>query len=398
MGTAMKAKRKPINPKDLMEVLQKRNDTFAALLNDELLNIMLKNAELRSYEPKGMMMKQHDPSDSLYVILEGRCTVIVNDKVVGHLEAGDLVGEMGVIQNTPRSASIHAIEPTQALCVPGDDFKLMMGDSQLSIWMINLLTDRLKRVSYDTARIMKEMDEMVLDQMELARVQRSLLPKELPTDPRIRLHVLYSPCAYAGGDYYDAIMLDENRIMLIVADVTGHGAQASISMAIVRSFIRQGSIGKTTSTVLKRLNKYLFEYGPAQHFVTAQVTIIDLKTMKMEFSYAGHPPMLHQRGEACEPMRGPRSFFLRFRPEAKFESSSIKLKHGDRIALYTDGIIETFNAEGVMFNLDGMEKFMVDVRKEPISSMPSLMETRLNQFSEGSPMEDDITFFAAEIV
>ncbi|MBZ0258933.1 SpoIIE family protein phosphatase, partial [bacterium] len=349
------------------------------------------------YNPKDTMMKQHDPSDSLYIILDGRCTVVVNDKVVGHLEAGDIVGEMGVIQNTPRSASVIAIEPTNALRIPGEEFKKMLSDGQISTWMINLLTDRLKRVSYDCAHVMKEMDEMVLDQMELARVQRSLLPKELPMDPRIRLHVLYSPCAYAGGDYYDAIMLDDDHMLMVIADVTGHGAQASISMAIVRSFIRQGNIGKTTSTILKRLNKYLFEYGPSQHFVTAQVVIIDLAKKKMQFSYAGHPPMLHLRDGKCEPMRGPRAFFLRFRPEAKFESSTITLHSGDRLGMYTDGIIETFNAEGTMFNIDGMEKFMQDTQKQPVSSLPSLMETRLNQFSEGSPMEDDITFFAAEL-
>lgn len=393
----MKKKEKKIDPKGVLDVLKRRNEAFAALLNDNLLDIMLGQASLQSYDPKELMMKQHDPSDSLYIILDGRCTVVVNDKVVGHLEAGDIVGEMGVIQNTPRSASVIAIEPTEALRVPGAEFKKMLIDGQFSSWMINLLTDRLKRVSYDCAHVMKEMDEMVLDQMELARVQRSLLPKELPMDPRIRLHVLYSPCAYAGGDYYDAIMLDKDRIMLVIADVTGHGAQASISMAIVRSFIRQSSIGKTTSTILKRLNKYLFEYGPSQHFVTAQIAIIDLANSKMQFSYAGHPPMLHLRDGVCEPMRGPRSFFLRFRPEAKFESSTMKMHHGDRLGLYTDGIIETFNAEGTMFNLDGMQQFMVDSRKEPVASLPSLMETRLNQFSEGSPMEDDITFFVAEL-
>ncbi len=393
----MKKKEKQVDPQSVLGAIKKRNEAFAGLLNDTLLDIMLGQAALASYSPKDTMIKQHDPSDSLYIILDGRCTVVVNDKVVGHLEAGDIVGEMGVIQNTPRSASVIAIEPTEALRVPGAEFKKMLVDADLSSWMINLLTDRLKRVSYDCAHVMKEMDEMVLDQMELARVQRSLLPKELPMDPRIRLHVLYSPCAYAGGDYYDAIMLDDDHIMLIVADVTGHGAQASISMAIVRSFVRQGNIGKTTSTLLKRLNQYLFEYGPSQHFVTAQVTIIDLANKKLQFSYAGHPPMLHLRKGVCTPMKGPRSFFLRFRSEAQFESSTMKYKPGDRLGLYTDGIIETFNAEGAMFNIDGMEQFMVGSKDDPISALPSLMETRLNQFSEGSPMEDDITFFAAEL-
>lgn len=387
----------PYRADQIRALLDKHNADFASLLNDDLLQLMMRDATYPVYEAQDILVHQHDPSDSLYLILKGRCSVIVNDKTVGMLEEGELMGEMGVIQNKPRSATVMALEPTHAMRIPGDTFKTMLQDSQLSNWTINLLTDRLKRISHDTARIMKEMDEMLLDQMELARVQRSLLPKELPQDPRARVHVLYSPCAYAGGDYYDARFLDKQRILLFVADVTGHGAQASISMAIVRSFIRQGNIGKTPSTILKRLNDYLFQYGTAQHFVTAQVGVIDLKKRVFQFAYAGHPPMLLAREGTCSPLRAPRAFFLRFRPDAEFKSASISLKQGDRFALFTDGIIETFNPEGMMFNIDGLEQFMCDSYHEPIDSLPGSLETRLNYFREGSPVEDDITFLVAEI-
>lgn len=387
----------PIPAGEIMTLLDQRNRSFASLLDDRLVHQMLKDSTIEKYEPKHVIMRQHDPSDSLYLILKGRCAVMVNEKSVGLLDSGDLVGEMGVIQNKPRSATIVALEPTETLRIPGVMFKEMLQDPRLSAWTINLLTDRLKRISNDTARIMKEMDEMLVDQMELARVQRSLLPKELPSDPRVRVHALYSPCAYAGGDYYDARFVDDDRILLIVADVTGHGAQASISMAIVRSFIHQGSTGRTAGTVLKRLNKYLFEYGTAQHFVTAQVAIIDLKKKRLEFAYAGHPPMLLLKKSECIPLRGPRAYFLRFRPDAEFKSSSIALHEGDRVAMFTDGIIETFNSEGIMFNVDGLEQFMVDSRPEPIASLPGALETTLTKFRDESPVEDDITFLTAEI-
>lgn len=380
------------------ELLMKRNQGFVSLLDDSLLSMMINGSIVQDFEPKHFILRQHDPSDSLYLILRGRCTVMVNDKAVGLLQEGDLVGEMGVIQNKPRSASVMELEKTEALRISGDTFKKMLEDQRLSNWTINLLTDRLKRISHDTARIMKEMDEMLMDQMELARVQRSLLPKELPIDPRVRVHVLYSPCAYAGGDYYDALFLDKHRILLIVADVTGHGAQASISMAIVRSFIHQGNVGKTPETVLRRLNKYLFQYGTSQHFVTAQVAIIDLERQKVHFAYAGHPPMLHLRGDECRPLRAPRAFFLRFRPDADYKGAALSIHPGDRVALFTDGIIETFNREGAMFNVEGLENFLIDTRREPIGSIPTALETRLSHHREGSPVEDDITFLVAEIM
>jgi serine phosphatase RsbU (regulator of sigma subunit) len=390
-----------LSQSEIREILELKNEAFASLLDEPCLEILSKESTVEEFESPCPIVKQHEPSDSLYVILSGRCTVGVNDRVLSHMEAGDIFGEMGVIQNTPRSATIMAIEPTRALRVPGESFKKMLARPKLSTWMINLLTDRLKRCSLDAARTLKEMDEIRLDQMELARVQRSLLPKELPIDPRVRVHVLYSPCAYAGGDYYDVIFLDENRLLLIIADVTGHGAQASISMAIVRSFVHQKKEIqkiKTPGEFLQKLNKYLFEYGPTQHFVTAQVSFVDLASKTIAFAYAGHSPLLHLRDGQCQSLKGPRAFFLRFRTEAEFETTEFQLKSGDRIAYFTDGAIETFNANGDMFNIDGLENFMINTRKEPISSLPSRLETALHRFRDGSPVEDDITFMVLEMM
>ncbi len=392
-----KTLKKQLSPQKLHEILEKKNGELASLLDEKLLKMVVENSTVERHEPKDIIVKQHDPSDSLYLILEGRCTVTVNDKVLSQVEAGDLIGEMGVIQNTPRSATILCIEPTETLRIPGNTYKYMLKDSKLSSWTLNLLTDRLKRCSYDAARVMKEMEEMVQDQMELARIQRSLLPKELPSDSRALIHVLYSPCAYAGGDYYDAIMLDESRLLLIVADVTGHGAQASISMAIVRSFVHQHNFGKTPATILKRLNRYLFEYGPSQHFVTSQVAVIDLKQKKIQVAYAGHPPCLLLRGDECQSLVAPRAFFLRFRPEGEYKSSSMSLHSGDRIAFYTDGVVETSNPSGGMYNVKGLQDFLVETRKKPINTLPGLLESNLHQFREGNPEEDDITFMVVEI-
>ena len=204
--------------------------------------------------------------------------------------------------------------------------------------------------------------------------------------------------AYAGGDYYDAIMLDDNLLFLIVADVTGHGAQASISMAIVRSFIHQGNLGKTPHTTLKRLNRYLLDYGPTQHFVTAQAAVIDLEKKYIHVAYAGHPPILHLRAASCQPIKAPRAFFLRFRPDADFKSGGLQLLPGDRILFYTDGVIETFDPDGQMYNIEGMQQFLEKNHDQPVSALPTALETDLHRFSQGSPMEDDITFMVIEMV
>ncbi|MEW6237426.1 MAG: SpoIIE family protein phosphatase [Candidatus Omnitrophota bacterium] len=382
---------------DILSIIRVKNESFASLLDNQLLSLMIEESKIVTFKTENIIVKQHDPSDSLYLILSGRCTVYVNDRLISHIEAGDLLGEMGVIQNTPRSATVIAIEETRALRISADTFKKMLNNPKLATWMLSMLTDRVRRASTDAARFLKEMEEIRMDQMELARVQRSLLPKELPAGSRFRVHVLYSPCAYAGGDYYDAILLDKDHLFLIVADVTGHGAQASISMAIVRSFVHQSNFGKKPETILKKLNRYLFQYGPSQHFVTAQTAVIDLAKKKIHFAYAGHPPMLHLRGDQCQSMKAPRSFFLRFMMDADYKSATLTLNSGDRVAFYTDGVIETFNPDGGMYNMEGLQLYLSKTHKRPVSEVPSLLETDLHNFRNGSPVEDDITFMVVEI-
>lgn len=387
----------PIETDEIVRILKMKNEAFASLLNDELLELMTANSELLEYAPGEPIIKQHDPSDALYILLKGRCAIIVNDKPISHLEAGDMTGEMGLLQNTPRTATVTPVEPCRALKIPKESFQKMAQNPRLTSWLINMLTERLKRSSHNTARALKEMEEIMEDHMELGRVQRSLLPKEMPQDPRFRVHVLYEPCAYVGGDYYDALLADDDHLVFIVADVTGHGAQASISMAIVRSFIHQGHLGKSPGTLLKRLNRHLFEYGPAQHFVTSQVAILDLKTNVLKYAYAGHPPLLHLRNGHCTTLKGTRSFFLRFKLDADYKTSTISLKPGDRVAFYTDGPIEMFNPDGKMFNVEGLQKFMEDTQKASIAEVPGELESTLHKFREGSPVEDDMTFMVLEI-
>lgn len=391
-------KQKPIIEKEeILRLLRLKNETFASLLDDELLDLLTCDSEEIDYKPGEPIIRQHDPSDALYILLKGRCAIIVNDKPISHLEAGDMTGEMGLLQNTLRTATVTPVEPCRALCIPKESFQKMTRSPKLTSWLINMLTERLKRSSHNTARALKEMEEIMQDHMELGRVQRSLLPKEMPQDPRFRIHVLYEPCAYVGGDYYDALMLDQDHLILIVADVTGHGAQASISMAIVRSFIHQGHLGKSPETILRHLNRHLFEYGPTQHFVTSQVAILDLKKNVLKYAYAGHPPILHLRNGQCDPLKGNRAFFLRFKLDADYKNSSITLKPGDRVVFYTDGPIEMFNLEGKMFNVEGLQKFMEDTQKESIANIPGELESTLHKFREGSPVEDDMTFMALEI-
>ncbi len=394
----MRIKRKHIDSSEVFEILKRKKQDWLSSFDRKLLKTLVEHSVVRIFDPEEILVNQGNPSDSLYLVLDGRCTFSVDDEPLGFLETGDLIGEMGVIQNTSRSATVKALDKTTALHIPAETFRNMLFSSPVSTWIINLLTDRLRSTSGESSREKKSKWEILEDYKQLARVQQSLLPKELPSDPRIHIQAFYQPCIYAGGDYYDAIMLDEDRLFLIVADVTGHGAQASISMAIVRSFIHQTNLKKTPQTILKQLNQYLIEYGPSHHFVTAQAAVIDLQKKNIQFAYAGHPFIMHLREKTCRLLVGPRSYFLRFSPDFEVKGKTISLESGDRLGFYTDGVIDTFDTEGNRWDLEGLQDFMAETRNKPLASLPNELDSALENFRDGSPVEDDVTFLVAEIV
>ncbi|MFB3788423.1 MAG: PP2C family protein-serine/threonine phosphatase [bacterium] len=386
----------PLPPEELLEILRRKDESLSTLAGSPLLRFIIQNSQVLVFEPDEIILTQNSPSDSLFLILDGQCSVRVDQRMISRLGPGDPAGEMGLLLNSPRTATVTALETTHVLRIPRAVFERMKKNLTILGWIIRRLTERLQRSSRDAAQTLTDMEKIIRDQMELGRLQRSLLPPAMPQDIRYRLEVLYEPCAYAGGDYYDVIPLDDQHLFLIVADVTGHGAQASISMAIVRSFIHQHKLGHDPSSILKQLNRHLFEYGPGRHYVTAQAAVVDWRRSRLVYACAGHPPILRLHAGSCQPLIAPRAPFLRHDPGAEYPSARIFLEPGDRLAFYTDGILETFNLLGRLFNLEGIVQFMVKTENLGLHLLPGRLHQELKRFRRGNLMEDDLTFLVLE--
>ncbi len=196
-------------------------------------------------------------------------------------------------------------------------------------------------------------------ELETARqIQLSILPSEIPKIEGLDIAARYIPMTSVAGDFYDFIVVDEKHIGILVADVSGHGMPA----ALIASMLKIALSGQTAhaadpAQVLWGLNQALC--GKFQvHFVTAAYIYIDMEKRTLTYAGAGHPPLLLSGGSEGVRSVEENGLFLGKFSFATYTSVELPLKAGDRVLLYTDGIPETANPEGIEFGAECFKQFL----------------------------------------
>lgn len=186
-----------------------------------------------------------------------------------------------------------------------------------------------------------------------ARLQQDFLPKALPEVGPVRFHTLFRPAGYVSGDLYDVMRLDETRVGFYMADAVGHGVPA----ALLTMFVRQALVTKEITPggyrllppaeSLARLNQTLVDQNLAHAtFATALYGVVDVDTLTVTISRAGHPPpmLLRAGGGPVEPLQ-PDGGLLGVFPGETYDSATARLAPGDRLFVYTDGIELAFGGD-----------------------------------------------------
>jgi phosphoserine phosphatase RsbU/P len=183
------------------------------------------------------------------------------------------------------------------------------------------------------------------EQQIAQELQRSLLSGERPQTPDLDLDVFYRPAVAGlevGGDWHDAFWLGEGRVALVVGDVVGRGIEAAATMGQLRSALRAlASTGLRPGALLEALDRFAARHGVGR-MTTLVYADLRIETGELRHACAGHPPplLVAADGAACF-LEGGRSTPLdaAIRPGARPEGR-VDLAHGDRVVLYTDGVIE----------------------------------------------------------
>jgi sigma-B regulation protein RsbU (phosphoserine phosphatase) len=229
-------------------------------------------------------------------------------------------------------------------------------------------------------------------------IQQDLLPKVLPQLPQVELSGAWQPARTVGGDYFDVIQLDANRLGICIGDVAGKGITAALLMANLQASFRAfATADETPAGVCAKLNTFLCNNVAPGKFITFFYAILDAENRSLCYENAGHcPAILLKAGGQSELLRGDGAV-LGVLPDWSYKNSSVQLDEGDRLLLFTDGVTEANNAQAEEF---GNDRIIQSVQSNngaitALATRRRIME-EVSKFCS-SNFQDDATILVAAI-
>ncbi|MBU2091073.1 MAG: SpoIIE family protein phosphatase, partial [Alphaproteobacteria bacterium] len=228
-------------------------------------------------------------------------------------------------------------------------------------------------------------------------MQTAILPATFPQDPRFDGYAMMKAARHVGGDFYDYFMLDEHRIAVVMADVSGKGVPAAFFMAVSRTVIQ--SVAQKTDTpgdCLAQANDLVCLENPLELFVTVFYGIFDSRTGEFRYANGGHnPPYVVRRDTgAVEALEVTGGMALGILDGLPFAEKSIILQPGDSLFLFTDGVTEAFDPANEEYGEARLEAALVGGESVAIEAMAGRVVASVVSFSDTAPQSDDLTCLA----
>ena len=284
-----------------------------------------------------------------------------NDPVLG-----DSIGEFGSMMAVPAYDHGEALNWNfQFRREPGGHTLEELEQAVMTTNMLGTATRNL--VAYTQAEELRSQLEGQFQQ--IASIQRSLLPRRLPTIPGLKIAASYLTSDQAGGDYYDFFEYPDGAWGVLIADVSGHGAAAATIMAILHTILH-GYEGEKTdpAVILDYANRRLLRAGIEGSFVTAFFAIYKPATGEFHYARCGHnPPRLVRSGPPAKIVGVDKAgaLPLGITDDIPFESARFSIDPGDALVLYTDGITEAFDSQREQFGTHRLDDAVLEGSGNP---------------------------------
>jgi serine phosphatase RsbU (regulator of sigma subunit) len=237
-------------------------------------------------------------------------------------------------------------------------------------------------------------------ELELARqVQQSMLPRVFPQVPGYTFAGRGEPARQVGGDFYDVISLDGDTFGVVVADVADKGMPAALVMALTRSLLRaEARRAHSPRAALLSVHRLLCELGESSIFVTVFYGVIDGGAQRMRYVRAGHDRPLVLRGGRALPLGGEGMFLGLLDVELLgLTEEQIDLQAGDRLVLYSDGLIDTLAPDGETFGLKRLSALLETHAGLGADALCSATFAALAEYQGAAEQYDDMTMLVVEV-
>lgn len=224
-------------------------------------------------------------------------------------------------------------------------------------------------------------------------IQKKIIPESLPRINGYDLAGINIPSKEVGGDYYDCRVLENGKVALIVADVTGKGVPASLLVSTLSASLHAYlEMNIPLDELAVKLNKLIYQSTPSDKFITCFIALLDPDTGEMNIINAGHNPSLHlKKGKVFEKIEAGGVALGMFDMGLPFTSQKTRLEKGERILMFTDGIPEAMNENEEEFSDARLEKFSIENCFLDASLFIENLVSDLRGFTKETPQSDDIT-------
>ena len=229
--------------------------------------------------------------------------------------------------------------------------------------------------------------------LEIAReIQKAMLPPGRFRAPGADVAGFSRPANTVGGDFYEILPLGDGRLVTAVGDVAGKGSPASLLMALLLAMMRTLTDERLEpAALISRLNVQVCRQSPGNRFITLFYSVLDLASGELTYVNAGHtPPLLLRAGGAIERLQDG-GVALGMFDRSQFEMGRVMLEPGDLLAIYSDGITEAENPNGLPFDEHGLETVLTAERRNNVAATCAAVVRAVERHTADTRLADDLT-------
>jgi serine phosphatase RsbU (regulator of sigma subunit) len=396
---------------------------FSDLPANELdhLQSMLK---IRTLRPGEILFREGERGEHFYILTHGELEILLGieteeELILNIIGPGEYLGEMSlIIPGGERTATARASKETALLAMSRDEFNTLIEHYPiLSKAMVRVLSNRLDSTNYATFRdlteknrqLQKAYNELKAAQEQLiekerlerelqvaANIQISILPDVLPTPPKFDFGARIDSARQVGGDFYDIFRISENKVAVLIGDVADKGVPAAIFMARAHALIAaEAESFENPSDVLRKANAHITRLEKTTQFVTVLYGILNVDTGEFQYARAGHePPLMLRPDGSVERLPYESGMALGLWEDIMLDEQTVTLPPGTTLLLYTDGMTDCRDPDGIPFGLEGIQRSLSICPTSSAQVVCDFLLQSLKDYQQGSKQDDDVTLVA----
>lgn len=390
-------------------------------LPESELNLLAEKMQVVETQPGEILFNEGDQGDYFYVITEGELDVIKalgtqNERTIATRKQGTFIGELSLINPAgKRMATVRSKTGAVLWQLARSDFEeVLHNNSNIAYKILQELSQRLttahektivdlqekNRELFSAYQELQAAQEQIIEKEKLERelfvahnIQQSILPDSVPETETFRFSAFLKPARMVGGDFYDIFQIGENKIGIMIGDVTDKGIPAALVMAQTHALLySEAKWSKSPERVLSQTNEKIMRLNKSGLFVTAIYGILDTDTREFTYARAGHeiPLILYPNKDVQFTPQGtgqPLGIF----DDPIFDLQQIHLPEDSRLLLYTDGVLDIRNEDGDQYKIDGLVADLTAHSLDFSKNISDSIYDHLSQFQGDADQYDDIT-------